>query len=481
MEDMLNGYNNQISEDNSDSTKLKDSPRKKPVNPLIPVERDLTWLKKYCLLSIKQLLDMNDQVPRGEIQKSIHNHLEIFPDANTDLPYDKFLTANKFCFQERLIIAMAIAPYFSPTVLSSLSSINPLTNTSFPQAGGIINKSNNEFFPTLETIRFLTTKNTIKETHYIDPLLKSNSRLISENIIKVVRQEGEMGWNKTLIQPSEEFLALIKGEHYHPSYSSKFPASIINTDLEWKDLVLPYDTHEELRELKAWLKHSQNILSHPHLRRFIKPGFRGLFYGPPGTGKTLTASLLGKSTGLEVYRVDLSMVVSKWVGETEKNLKNIFDQAENKNWILFFDEADSLFGKRTQNKSSNDRHANQEIAYLLQRIEEFPGVIILATNLKENMDEAFSRRFQSMVYFPIPDTETRYSLWKKLLPPDFKLEESINLYEIADNYKISGGIIVNVVRYCTLMAWNDNRNTISQEDMEYGIAKELKKAGKVIG
>jgi len=238
---------------------------------------------------------------------------------------------------------------------------------------------------------------------------------------------------------------------------------------------------KELKEVSIWLDHSKSILSHPQLSKIIKPGFRCLFYGPPGTGKTLTATLLGKSTGLDVYRIDLSMIVSKWVGETEKNLKGIFDQAQNKNWILFFDEADSLFGKRTQTKSSNDRYANQEVAYLLQRIEDFPGLVVLATNMKDNIDEAFSRRFQSMVYFPNPDSETRLVLWKQSLPADFDLEECIDLEEIADEHEISGGTIINVVRYCVLMALSKGGKLIHEEDLEIGIMRELKKGGKIVG
>ena len=115
--------------------------------------------------------------------------------------------------------------------------------------------------------------------------------------------------------------------------------------------------------------------------------------------------MIGQKNGIDVYRIDLSMIVSKYIGETEKNLANVFDQAENRNWILFFDEADALFGKRTSTNTSNDRHSNQEIAYLLQRIEDFPGTVVLATNLKSNIDEAFSRRLQSIIYFPIPDQD----------------------------------------------------------------------------
>src|SRR5262249_46521096 len=152
----------------------------------------------------------------------------------------------------------------------------------------------------------------------------------------------------------------------------------IHTDLDWSELVLEEDTLHGVQEIRDWLEFGDTLLDEWGMRKKIKPGFRALFHGPPGTGKTFTATLLGKSAGREVYRIDLSMVVSKYIGETEKNLSGVFDQAEHKHWILFFGEADALFGRRTQTTSSNDRYANQEVSYLLQRMEDFPGVVILA-------------------------------------------------------------------------------------------------------
>ena len=452
-------------------------------NPLTVIERDLTWFQTYCGLVIKNILNIPQETQNNFAvnKKSLDKHLNNAPQPDTHYPYDRFLNAYNLNIIERIAILTAIAPYFSPSILNPLTVKDPATQTSFPEVGGIMKNGNNEFIPTIDTIRFLLTGNKIRNIYQVDRFLKKENRLVGQNILNIVSPNGETAWNKCMVKPSDEFLALIRGEKYEPSYSSQFPASRITTPLEWDDLILPYDTYQELREVSIWLKHKDEVLRHPQLNRIIKPGFRTLFYGPPGTGKTLTASLLGKTTGLDVYRIDLSMVVSKWVGETEKNLKRIFDQAENKNWILFFDEADSLFGKRTQTKSSNDRYANQEVAYLLQRIEDFPGLVVLATNLKDNIDEAFSRRFQSMVYFPIPDTETRYTLWKRSLPSDFSLEEDIDLYQVADEHEISGGIIVNVVRYCILMALDEGRKVISAEDLENGISKELKKGGKVVG
>lgn len=452
------------------------------INPLAAIERDLLWLNELNKLIINNLISLsNEKKSLVNSGKEIKRQFDKIPTNDSECPFDIFVRNNNFIPGERIAILLAIAPYFASYVLDPLSYINPSTNSLFPQVGGVLNGSNKEFIPTIDTVRFLTTGGKIQDIHYTDQFLKGHSRLIQYNILKMQSLNGETMWNKQVVQPTDEFLAIISGEKYEPEFNNSFPASKIGTKLDWEDLILPFDTKQELNEVSIWLKHNKTILSHPELGRIIKPGFRGLFYGPPGTGKTLTASLLGKSTGLDVYRIDLSMVVSKWVGETEKNLKGIFDQALNKNWILFFDEADSLFGKRTQTKSSNDRYANQEVAYLLQRIEDFPGLVILATNMKDNIDEAFSRRFQSMVYFPNPDSDTRYTLWEKSLPSDFTLEETIDLHEIADEYEVSGGVIINIVRYCVLMALNRGEKVIHDEDLEIGIMKELKKSGKIVG
>ena len=174
------------------------------------------------------------------------------------------------------------------------------------------------------------------------------------------------------------------------------------------------------------------------------------------------------------------MVVSKFIGETEKNLANVFDQAENKRWILFFDEADALFGKRTQTSSSNDRYANQEVSYLLQRIEDFSGVIVLATNLKANLDDAFSRRFQSMIYFGLPDPQQRLQLWQNGFSHKSPLEPGLDLEAIAQKYEMAGGAITNVVRYTSMKALKRGDAVIMQKDILKGIKKEFAKEGKLV-
>jgi SpoVK/Ycf46/Vps4 family AAA+-type ATPase len=192
--------------------------------------------------------------------------------------------------------------------------------------------------------------------------------------------------------------------HGHENHTTMTPAELnakqIKTKLTWKDLVVSPETRSQIHEIEAWVKNRKKLTEDLSLKRKLIHGYKALFYGPDTTGKTLTASLLGKSSGKEVYRIDLSQIVNKYIGETEKNLEALFAKAESADCILFFDEADALFGKRTDVKDSHDRYANQEVSFLLQRIEEYPGLAILTSNKKESIDPAFIRRLNAVVYFP---------------------------------------------------------------------------------
>ena len=268
---------------------------------------------------------------------------------------------------------------------------------------------------------------------------------------------------------------LLTGKGMKPEYSAAFPAQSITTPLEWTDLALSISVMDQINEILAWISHGPTLMQDWNLEKIIKPRYRVLFYGASGTGKTLVATLLAKSTGCDIYRVDLAMIVSNYIGETEKNLSRIFDIAANRDWILFFDEADALFGKRTVATTSNDRHANQQNSYLLQRIESFPGIVILASNLEGNMDEAFTRRFQSTIHLTMPNAEERYLLWQRAFSDVCTLEDDINLHEIAEKYEINGGSIINVLRYCAVSAIARGSERVNEEELLAGIRREYKK------
>jgi SpoVK/Ycf46/Vps4 family AAA+-type ATPase len=248
----------------------------------------------------------------------------------------------------------------------------------------------------------------------------------------------------------------------------------------WTDLVLHPKTAEQVQDIRLWMEHNSTVLNDKVLSRKVKPGYRVLFYGPAGTGKTLTASLLGNEFGLPVYRIDLSQVVSKFIGETEKNLELVFERASRKNWILFFDEADALFGKRTSVSSAHDKYANQEVSYLLQRIEDHEGLLILASNYRNNIDEAFLRRFHNIIHFPMPGAAERQQLWQGCVPERIATDPAINWQQIAAAYELTGAAIVNIMQFVSIKALSRNDNIIRQTDIVEGIRREFKKEEKNI-
>ncbi len=407
------------------------------------------------------------------IENSILKELHKNSTLKNNLPVS--LTENEY-----FILLSVIGPFYYPDFYTGVKLVLGYDRNFFSILGGKIKGDNKCFYPTGETILFLLCGHSLTKRGHFEELMSPGATLFSKNLIDIIPPENGSPYLSGQLYPTDELLARLKLTKYYPEYSSSFPASRIKTRMNWEDLILPYETHEALEELNIWMKYGHDLIQHPELGKRIKPGYRTLFYGPPGTGKTLTASLIGKTFGVDVYRIDLSMVVSKWVGETEKNLKGIFDQAMNKNWILFFDEADSLFGKRTNTSSSNDRYANQEVSYLLQRIEDFPGLVILASNLKSNIDEAFNRRFQSAILFPMPDPEIRFILWEKAFPKDFPLEPKVDLMAIANKYELAGGAIINIVRYCVLKAMERQNHLILHDDIEHSIIREFKKEGKIV-
>ncbi|WP_448699239.1 ATP-binding protein [Mucilaginibacter sp. AW1-3] len=386
-------------------------------------------------------------------------------------------------FAERLTLLLALAPHVQPHLLDVFFVKNSTYDRGFTEFGGVKGQNHSGFLPTGETLAFVLAGSNITQRFVLFDIFSGTHFFNKFNILKLESQHPGEPLLSGILRISPEYLSLlISGESHKPEYSTTFPAKRITTMLDWADLVLDEAVLREVEEINDWIQHGNTLINDWAMNKKIKPGFRSLFYGPPGTGKTLTASLLGKSSGLDVYRIDLSMIVSKYIGETEKNLANIFDQAENKNWILFFDEADALFGKRTTSNSSNDRHANQEVAYLLQRVEDFPGVVILATNLKANLDEAFSRRFQSMIYFAMPGPEQRRQLWQNAFSDKTVFEPALKqkFDEIANKYELAGGAIINIVRYCSLMAIKRGNNVILYDDVLEGIRKEFRKDGKTV-
>ena len=393
--------------------------------------------------------------------------------------YGNFVNHYQLSFAERVVFFLSLVPHIKPEILDVFFTQNASSSRDFTEFGKRNGYSYSGFLPTGETALFiLAGDNLEKRLAYYD-IFDEEHFFFKHSILsleKTGKIEPELSGFLTL---SKEIIDLVTtGRIRKPMFGIDFPARKIETRLEWDDLILDPVTMERVLEIKAWIEYGNILLYDLELDKKIKPGYRSLFYGSSGTGKTFTATLLGKVTGREVYRIDLSLVVSKYIGETEKNLEKVFQKAENKDWILFFDEADALFGKRTNVHDAHDRFANQEVSYLLQRVEDYSGVVILASNLKSNIDDAFSRRFQSIIHFPIPKQGERLRLWKNGFSSKTTFEEGVNLNEIAARYEMSGGAIMNVVRYSTLMSIKRNSTTIALNDIQDGIKKEFQKQGK---
>ena len=207
-------------------------------------------------------------------------------------------------------------------------------------------------------------------------------------------------------------------------------------------------------------------------------GLNILFSGPSGTGKTMAAEIMAHELKLDIYKIDLSVIVSKYVGETEKNLSKIFQEAETSNAILFFDEADTLFGKRSEVRDSHDRYANIEIGYLLQKMEEYTGIVILASNLRKNIDEAFTRRMHFSVDFPFPDEGHRLKIWRTIFPSEAPLHEDIDFAFLAKRFKIAGGNIKNIALNGAFLA-AENSKRIGMSHIIQATKREYQKMGKL--
>jgi hypothetical protein len=402
------------------------------------------------------------------------------PDLNADRSeYARLVTDNGMGFDQRLVLILALIPHIKPQLLDIFLIRNSHLDRGYTEFGGQQSKTHSGFLPTLETAVFLLAGEDLAKRFEVLQLFDREQFFTTHDILRTERSTGgEPLLSAPLAATASVVSSLTTGVTQKPDFSSEFPARLTTTRLGWDDLVLPGAVMVQIDHINAWLRHSRTILEDWGLDRNLKPGFRCLFHGPPGTGKTLTATLIGATAGADVYRIDLSMLVSKYIGETEKNLANVFDQAQDKNWILFFDEADALFGKRTKTNNSNDRHANREISYLLQRVEDFPGVVILATNLHANIDEAFARRFQSVVYFPMPDAEERLRIWHGVLGDRCRLSEDVDMNTLSSKYNLSGGAIINVVRYGAINALRMKRQAINSEDLLQGIRRELSKEGR---
>lgn len=424
---------------------------------------------------------------------------ENYNEAEPSMPaYNKwnknlssFITQNELDKNSSLLLLIALAPYVHPHLFDDATG-DLLSNNNFPKIGGTHGKNFRGFLPTGETAVFIISGDNPQKRSDVQRLFQADHLFADKKILWLeTLPEGEPSLHGRIIISQDYIDLLINGRYATPHFSMSFPAKRVSTKLTWNDLVISDELRQQIRELENWLSYNDQLVDEWNMADRFKRGYRALFYGPSGTGKTFTAGLLGKEIGKEVYKIDLSMVVSKYIGETEKNLELLFARAEDKGWILFFDEADALFGKRTNVKDAHDKYANQEVSYLLQRIEDFNGLIILATNMKNNIDDAFVRRFNAMLKFPLPDADQRAAIWKSSFPQkvrflkkyipakntnetnNYERREEVNIPDQVKKYQLTGGSIINIVQYASIKG-------LEKFQRDKAMAEEMKKDAPMI-
>ncbi|MCG8474513.1 MAG: ATP-binding protein [Cytophagales bacterium] len=444
------------------------------INPNVrSMEAELRWFS--AVLDVRMKLYFGEGCEYNDVEEVPAPNLDHDPSI-----YAQIIRSFRFSRAERLVVILALVPHIMPQMLDVFFTKNKLYDRGYTEFGGAPSTYFQGFLPTAETAVFLVAGSNLAKRVRVMSFFDDGHSYKKYNILKLDQngQEKPETPLSGVLRVTDEYMSyFIQGKPFRPNFTSNFPAQRISTQLDWEDLVFQDHVYNEIQNIILWLENRPKIMEEWGLSKFIKPGYRALFYGPPGTGKTLTASLIGKYSKREVYKIDLSQVISKYIGDTEKNLANIFDTAEHKDWILFFDEADALFGKRTQSTSNfNEQHLNQQIGYLLQRIEDYDGVVILATNLKDNIDQAFQRRFQAMIYFEKPGAEQRFKLWIHAFSK-LKVEDGVDFQEISSSYDLAGGSIINVLRYCALLATKSKGNTVTLKTILDGIKKEYIKDG----
>jgi ATPase family associated with various cellular activities (AAA) len=435
------------------------------------IVQELSWLKKILKARILKIQDTN--------KETLTFLQEQPPSIETSTsPYASLVREHQLGAAERLLLICSLAPHVAPELFTASLKKNESLDIQYPQLGGYIDSVFYTFVPTMQTVLHLLAGENESTAMFHQIEFMENGILFREQIVNCVTVKGndvELSLRQQILELAQEYVYyFISAKKPRPDFGRAFPASLITTGMEWDQLVVADHVMAELKRIMRWAKSGKELTKETNGK--FSPNFPCLFYGPSGTGKTLAAQLLGKTLGMDVFRVDVSMMVSKYIGETEKNLAYLFDRAEGKDWILFFDEADALFGKRTNITDSKDKWANLEMSYLLQRMEEYEGITVLATNYRTNIDTAMNRRFQSSVFFGRPTLEQRKEQWVRLLPEGFSYD-NISIDALAA-FDLSGGNIINVLKSCCLEAFQRGDCLINSDDLADAVKREFAKESR---
>jgi ATPase family associated with various cellular activities (AAA) len=395
------------------------------------------------------------------------------PPLDTGSALGQLLAQTGLDANERLVLILALVPSLRPQLLDLLLVSDKTLDRGYSEFGGTKSQSHPGFMPTGETAAFLIAGNELGARVAVHRWFGPDHVFHRRELVRLVGvPSGEPVLSGALVPGDGLFALLTTGVATKADFDRDVPARRITTLLDWSDLVLPPEVLADIELITGWMTHGPTIMADWGLDRILAPGYHCVFQGPPGTGKTLTATLLGKASGRDVLRVDLAVILSGDIGQTERDLARVFDRARCDDAILLFDEADCLFGV-----SANDGYAHQAAGSLLQRVEAFPGTAIVATNLTKTIDHAVARRFHALVRFPMPDAQQRLALWRGMLADAARVGPDVDFAQLADAHVLSGGAIANIVRFAALSALRDGRAMVAAADLARGVEQELRKEG----
>ena len=432
---------------------------------------EIQWLQKIIAYRLNHL-------------QSTENFERIAPipilgEKTATTNYAEFLAAHNFAEAERLAIALVMARAVEMEIFVPI--VEPFKDAAFRYVfGGDLKGKSLRFIPTFQTLCFLLARRDKERQAYYIRHFHKRHPLFLNGIVMLYAADDEQNLLNHQLEISEAYLRyFLGGAVPRLDTEGDFPATLAHTHLSFEDVVLGEKVRIALKDLTRLIQHKKRLLKMDGVKGRVRSSHVLIFSGEPGTGKTLTAKTIGKSYNIPVYIVNLARIVSKYIGETEKNLERVFDRFDNKDCILFFDEADALFGKRTEVKDSKDRYANQEVAFLLQKIEAFNGIVILATNVsnvEQTFDKAFQRRIWRQIKFSFPNYKERLLLWEKALPKSFQYAAGL-LDRLAKNYQLTGASIQNIVSDGLLYALDEDTRILTYELLEAAMKAEYLKRG----
>lgn len=401
------------------------------------------------------------------------------PPLKVGTSYEKLVTDHSLTEPDRVLLNLAFAGLFQPSILVPFVIAFKDPEMSF-RFGGFLKEETGRFYPTVRTALYLLAGDDEELWNYYLCLFTSKHKLFSSNLIQVKPTEHSTNFIDHEIVFNDQFIGtILHGESPRLDGDASFPARRSKRSHTMKEVVLDEKTIGELEKLRRFARNMSQLWSLPNGWKY-RQNYISIFSGEPGTGKSHTAEAIGNEMSLPVYKVNFAQLVSKYIGETEKNLERVFDRFSGHPSILFFDEAESIFSKRIEVKDSHDKHANNEQSFLLQKIEEYNGIVILATNvqnLSQYFDKAFQRRIRQIVNFQFSDYPERIKLWENAIGAPFNYEEGL-VDRLAKNYQFSGGSIFNVISEGVIEALDKKTETFTFELLEPAMMDEFKKTGR---